>query len=173
MNKTIFGATLLSTASLATGALAGTATIEVNVPRLGVAEYHRPYVAGWIEDANGASKGSLFVWYDFDMRDNGGLKWLKDLRAWWRKGGREINMPADGISSATRAPGRQVIKFDSNRSAFKNLSNGNYVLVVEAARESGGREVVKVPFNWNGNNFGAQRASGNSELGQVTISYSK
>ena len=173
MNKSIFCVTLVSAGSVATGAFAGSATVEVNVPRINTAEYHRPYVAGWIEDAAGNSKGTLFVWYDVKMRDGGGQKWLKDMRAWWRKGGRDISMPANGISSATRAPGRQVLKFDSNSTAFKGLGNGSYVLNIEASREAGGREVVKVPFNWNGNSFGAQKAAGSSELGQVTISYTK
>ena len=35
-----------------------------------------------------------------------GTKWLADLRAWWRKGGRSMTLPADGVSGATRAPGQ-------------------------------------------------------------------
>lgn len=177
MNKSIFCTTLvaggtIASMSFAGVAQAGTAQVEVNIPRAKVAEYHRPYVAGWVEDVNGASKGTLFVWYDAKNRENNGQKWLKDMRAWWRKGGRDIKLP-NGLSSATRAPGRQVVSFNSNNSVFKYLGKGQYVFVVEAAREGGGREMVKVPFTWNGNSFGAQAASGHSELGRVAIGYTK
>lgn len=167
--NTVLGVSAMGAA--ASSATAGTVTLEVEIPRLGVAEYHKPYVAGWIEDAAGAHKSNLFVWYDVDMKNAGGTKWLKDLRAWWRKSGRELTVPADGITSATRAPGRQLLKFDSNAQAFKGLKAGDYVLNVEASREAGGREVVKVPVKWDGKKASAASGKGTVELGDVKFSY--
>lgn len=167
--KSALWTTVLGASALGSTAVAGTVTLEVEIPRLSVAEYHKPYVAGWIEDAAGAHKANLFVWYDVDMRNNEGTKWLKDLRAWWRKSGRELTMPADGLSSPTRAPGRQVLTIDSSR--LKGLAPGAYVVNFEASREAGGREVVKVPVKWDGKKAVTAQAKGAVELGAVKFSY--
>ncbi|ESQ79036.1 DUF2271 domain-containing protein [Asticcacaulis sp. YBE204] len=164
--KSAVWATVLGAGAVG-AAQAGTVTVEVEVPRLGVAEYHKPYVAGWIEDAAGAHKSNLFVWYQIGKGD----KWLKDIRTWWRKSGRDLTLPIDGLTSATKAPGRQTVKLDSNSPAFKGLAAGDYVLNVEASREGGGREVVKVPIKWDGKKASAASAKGTAELGEVKFAY--
>ena len=96
--------TLLSitmTGVLAAPSLAAEMTVRVEIPRLNVAEYHRPYVAIWLEKPDQSFIGNLAVWYDLKLKDNEGTKWLKDMRQWWRRSGRELNMPVDGLSSAT------------------------------------------------------------------------
>jgi hypothetical protein len=145
---------------IAAPATAGTVT--VTIPRLTVAEYHKPYVAGWIEPAGGGTARTLFVWYDVKRAGNEpGTKWLADLRSWWRKGGRSLSLPADGVSGATRAPGAYRIPLPAD------LKPGQYVLNVEAARETGGRELVSVPVSIPA---ATGNASGKAELGAVTIS---
>lgn len=135
-------------------------TVTITIPRLEVAEYHRPYVAIWLDGPAGAR--TLATWYDVKKGGNEpGTKWLADLRAWWRKGGRSMAMPADGISGATRAPGQYRVPLPAD------LKPGAYVLNVEAARETGGRELVSVPFT-SPNPRG--RSSGKTELGAVTVS---
>lgn len=161
------------TAALA--ALAGTPAmaaglgVGVEIPRLSVAEYHRPYVAIWLEKADKSAPATLAVWYDVKLKDNEGTKWLKDIRQWWRTIGRELQMPADGVSSATRPVGRHVVNFTEGTGAMPKLAPGAYKLVVEASREHGGREVVNIPFQWppaRGEQFKAQ---GSTELGAVTL----
>ncbi|KQU55769.1 hypothetical protein ASG67_06515 [Sphingomonas sp. Leaf339] len=145
----------------AIAAPAAAGTVNVTIPRLTVAEYHRPYVAIWLEPAGGGAARTLAVWYDVKKQGNEpGTKWLADLRAWWRKGGRSMAMPADGISGATRAPGQYSIPLPTN------LKPGSYVLNVEAARETGGRELVSVPLTVP---VMAGRGSGKTELGAITI----
>ena len=137
-------------------------TVSVTIPRLTVAEYHRPYVAVWLEPVAGGTPRTLAVWYDIKKAGNEpGTKWLADLRAWWRKGGRSMAMPADGVSGATRAPGQYTIPLPTT------LKPGQYVLNVEAARETGGRELVTAPLTVPG---ASGRASGKTELGAVTLS---
>ena len=93
-------------------ACAAEATLKVELPRLTVAEYHRPYLAVWLEKAaDPGFAANLVVWYDRDKRDNGGAKWLKDMRSWWRKSGHDA--PAvDGITGATRTTGEHAINLD-------------------------------------------------------------
>jgi len=150
-------------------AQAGQVVLEIEIPQQKVAEYHKPYVAGWIEDASGKAVGNMFVWYDVKKPENRGSKWLSDLRSWWRKSGRDL-ASTDGFSSATRAPGRNTLSLDSGAPAFKNLKPGAYTFVVEAAREQGGHEVVKVPVNWTGKAL-TTAGKGGTELGQVKITY--
>jgi hypothetical protein len=152
----------LATAGVAAPAAASTVELTVTVPQLRVAEYHRPYVAIWLEQPGQPGIRTLAVWYDYDNRENGGTKWLADLRSWWRKGGRNAAKPADALTGATRAPGPQKARFDVGA-----LKPGNYALVVEAAREEGGRELVTLPFAWDGRAVTAS-AKGTSELGAIS-----
>lgn len=143
--------------------------VSVEVPALDVAEYHKPYVAIWIENEKGEST-NLAVWYQLEERgkvSEKGEEWLKDMRQWWRRIGRETDMPVDGVSGATRAPGKHVVTFVEGKAPLGKLKKGNYVLMIEAAREVGGRELVKVPFTWPA--VAEQSAKGGKELGEVRV----
>ena len=166
--------TLAFSTTLAAGLVSGAAqaadlTVTVEIPRISSASYHRPYVAMWIEQADQTAVQTLAVWYDTKLPNGEGKDWLKDLRTWWRKGGRAMTLPADGVSGATRAPGRQTVTIPAAR--LRNLPAGQYNLVVEAARELGGREAVRVPFRWGAANTG--RAAGTTELGAVSVAVTR
>jgi hypothetical protein len=90
-------------------ALAAEMSLSVEIPRLDVAEYHRPYVAIWLEGSGQQHVADLAVWYDLKLADAEGEKWLKDLRQWWRRSGRNLQMPVDGVSGATRAVGTHAL----------------------------------------------------------------
>ncbi|SNS85100.1 Hypothetical protein SAMN06295912_11945 [Sphingomonas laterariae] len=163
---------LATTATLAaTPAAAAGIDVTVNIPQLKVAEYHRPYVAMWIEQAGQPAAHTVAVWYDDDMKANEGTKWLRDMRTWWRKSGRTMKFPAAGISGATRAPGPQKASFTAGKGGLPNLAPGNYVLFVEAAREVGGRELLQLPFAWPPKPGQTVRAAGKTELGQVVATF--
>ena len=161
-------ATLTLATLLPAPAFAADLTVSVEIPRLDVAEYHRPYVAIWLEGPDRAVT-NLAVWYDLKMRNGEGSKWLKDLRQWWRKSGRELAMPVDGISGATQPPGEHEIVFDEAQAPLTALAAGDYELVVEAAREVGGRELVRLPFQWPPQGPQTQEVRGEHELGAVTL----
>ena len=163
---------VVTTAGLvaAAPAFAADVSVAVELPRIATASYHRPYVAIWIEKPDQTAVQTLAVWYQQTRNNEGdGKDWLKDLRTWWRKGGRAMTLPADGISGATRAAGRQSITAPAAR--LRGLQPGQYTMVVEAARELGGREVVRVPFRWGAAN--TANASGSSELGAVRVTVSR
>ena len=46
--------------------------VKVEIPRLNVAEYHRPYVAIWVEGPDQKVAANLAVWYDVKQRDDEG-----------------------------------------------------------------------------------------------------
>ncbi|SHJ19523.1 Hypothetical protein SAMN02745181_1426 [Rubritalea squalenifaciens DSM 18772] len=158
---------LLLAPGIAATAQAAEIQVNVEIPRLNVAEYHRPYVAAWIESPDRKPTLNLAVWYDTEMKEGRGEKWLKDLRQWWRKVGRSSEMPMDGVSSPTKPAGKHDISTSSEN--LPPLAEGEYTLVVEAAREVGGRELVKIPFKWDGKTAVSISGKGNSELGEVTL----
>ncbi|MCL5049960.1 MAG: DUF2271 domain-containing protein [Firmicutes bacterium] len=152
------------TAALPNQAIA--AELEVEVPRLQVAAYHRPYVAIWVSDPRQQRVADVAVWYDVAMADAEGEKWLPDMRQWWRRSGRSLSMPVDGVSGATRPVGKHRVALPDN------LSAGDYIVHVEAARELGGREHIQIPFSVSADGSiqsQQQHAQGSSELGHVAL----
>lgn len=161
-------AALLAVIGLPAAAASGELAVSVEIPRLDSAEYHPPYVAIWVEKPDQTAMGTLAVWYDVALPNNEGLEWLKDIRTWWRKAGRAMTLPADGVSGATRPPGVHNARFSDSSPVLKGLPEGDYNLVVEASRELGGREIVRIPFVWreNAENLSVE---GSSELGAVAL----
>lgn len=145
-------------------------SVKLEIPQLNVAEYHRPYIALWLENSDQSFVGNLAVLYDVKKKDNGGAKWLKDMRQWWRKSGRELQTPVDGVTGATRAPGEQLLTFNNAKAPLNTLPPGEYQLVVEAVREAGGRELIRVPFQWPAKATAKEAsASGKEELGLISL----
>jgi hypothetical protein len=150
-------------------AMAADLALKLDIPQLNVAEYHRPYIAAWLENADQKVVTNLAVLYDVKKKDNGGAKWLKDMRQWWRKSGRDVEMPMDGVSGATRGPGEHTLSFPLAREALNKLPAGQYNLVLEVAREAGGREAVKVPLVWPPKSAQNVAAKGKEEVGNVVV----
>ena len=161
--------TLALGACLGAPAFAAGLGVGVEVPRLDVAEYHRPYVAVWIERADASVASTLAVWYGVKMKNDEGGKWLKDLRQWWRRTGRELSLPIDGVTSPTRPAGKHQLAFTEGAKPLASLPAGSYKLVAEAAREVGGREAVSIPFTWPPAKAEQLSARGSAELGEITL----
>ena len=150
-----------------TGAVsAADLTLNVEIPNLPVAEYHKPYVAIWVESPDQAIAANLAVWYQI-RGDH--TKWLPDLRQWWRRGGRDLKVPVDGLTGATRPAGQHILKFDAAAEPLSKLAPGKYTLVVEAVREVGGREAVRIPFEWPIKSAKRESVKGSTELGAVAL----
>lgn len=155
----------------ATGpAAAASLTLQLTLPEVAAASYYRPYLAAWVEKADDSKTAvdTLAVWYDTRLRDNQGRGWLRNLRTWWRAGGEQLALPVDGVTGATRPVGTHSLHFAGATGALARLPAGRYQLAVEVAREQGGRELLRVPFEWGGVANAAQ-ARGEKELGQVTV----
>lgn len=166
-------APLAMSALFAAPAFSASLGVNIEVPRLNVSEYHRPYIATWIERADNTVAGTLAVWYDVRTKTNNpdgeGTKWLKDMRQWWRRGGRDLSVPIDGVTGATKPAGKHQLNFTDGSAPMPQLAPGSYKLVVEAAREVGGREVVSIPFQWPPTSASQPSASGKEELGEIKL----
>ncbi len=154
---------------LAGAANAETLEVSVEIPKLTVSEYHRPYVAIWIEGADKTVVANLSAWYDVKLKDEEGEKWLKDIRQWWRRSGRSLELPLDGVSSPTKAPGVNRQSFKTGSPTLPELKPGDYTLIVEAVREVGGKEMIEIPFKWTSGTEVTASGAGKEELGAVTL----
>jgi hypothetical protein len=152
-----------------TPAVAADLNVKVQIPVLNVAEYHRPYIAIWVEHEDQSIAANLALWYQTDAKKEDGTQWLKDLRQWWRRGGRAEKMPIDGVTGATRPVGEHTLQFKSSGKQLAALTPGKYNLAVEAVREVGGRELVRVPFEWPAQRSQHLTAQGKTELGSIAV----
>jgi hypothetical protein len=157
----------LALAAFGGAATAADLSLSLEIPQLPVAEYHRPYVAVWIEGDDQSIAANLAVWYQ--VRGDH-TKWLPDLRQWWRRGGRDLKVPVDGLTGATRPVGQHLLKFDAAQAPLATLKPGHYTIVVEAVREVGGREAVRIPFEWPIKVARRESVKGSKELGAVALS---
>ena len=166
-------APIAMSALFAAPAIAAGLSVNIEIPRLNVSEYHRPYVATWIERADSTMAGTLAVWYDVRTKTNNpegeGTKWLKDMRQWWRRSGRELAEPEEGVAGASKPAGKHQLSFTGGSGAMPKLAPGANKLVVEAAREVGGREVVTIPFQWPPTAAAQPVAAGKEELGEIKL----
>lgn len=159
----------LSLPLMSASAMAAELALKLEIPQLNVAEYHRPYVAVWLEGPDQKVLSNLAVLYDVKKKENGGAKYLKDMRQWWRKSGRDVAMPLDGVSGATRAPGEHTLTFPGAKAALDKLPAGEYQVVVEAVREAGGRELLRLPIQWPPKSSQSIPTRGKEELAAVAV----
>jgi hypothetical protein len=102
-----------------------------------------PYLAVWLEDANGTSVRTLLLSFE----EGKGMKWLPDLVKWYRAD--QIRQTIGGtdlistITSATRTPGDVKVMWDGLSDTKAPLPAGPYVLNIEGAREKGPYSFVR------------------------------
>ena len=93
----------------------------------------RPYVAIWIEDANGKYINTLAVW-------GNERKYLREMTGWWRIGANDANL-VKSVSRATRPVGKYSFAWDGTDQSGKPVPQGKYMVYVETAYEKGGHVV--------------------------------
>nr|WP_315495063.1 DUF2271 domain-containing protein [uncultured Rhodoferax sp.] len=171
----VIATSVLALAHIAPGS-AASLTVELTLPGAqSGATYYRPYLAVWIENAQDQSVATtLAVWYDQRLRNDLGKMWLRNLRTWWRKAGESMELPADGVSGATRVAGKHLLRYETTQANLAKLPAGDYNVAVEVAREQGGRELVRAPFHWHGasvrDSLQTQtQAQGSVELGDLVV----
>lgn len=160
MRKVSLALVLMS--GLVLPATASELEIALQLPKISEGQYHRPYVAVWVEDSSEKSVRLIEIWREKP-------DWIKDLRRFWRKTGRADQPLVDARTGATKGPGQYRLRWDGKDDQGVAVPNGEYQLVIEAAREHGGRQLVKQKFNWDGTAVAVSVAAGN-EIGQVQIS---
>jgi len=109
--------------------------IQMELPKLKVNPYHKPYVAIWLETLERKYVTTIKLLADDP-------EWHKDLRQWWRKVSRE-NINIDGVTGATKRPGLVTVNWLGNNELQQPIPAGEYFINIEVAREEGGRDYVR------------------------------
>ncbi|MCD1597959.1 DUF2271 domain-containing protein [Rheinheimera aquimaris] len=148
-------------AILTCGVEAAPHEITVQLPEIETSQYHRPYVAVWVEDAQQQPVRLIALWVEKP-------DWLKDLRRFWRKIGRSNTALVDAVSGATQKPGTYTLQWDGKDDNGEPLAAGQYQLLVEAAREQGGRSLRKHEFMLPAKGAVIDIAA-DGELGDITV----
>jgi hypothetical protein len=104
-------------------------TVAIELPKIENARYRRPYVAVWIEDADGQAVRTLTVWGDVP-------KYLRDLGDWWKVAKDDKDL-IKAVTRATRGPGKYAVTWDGKDDKGKALPRGTYTVRVEVHREHG------------------------------------
>jgi thiamine biosynthesis lipoprotein len=116
-----------------------------------------PYLSIWLSDAQHQRIRQLKLHGEQQ-------RWLPELRSWWSLQ-RKNPLDLDSISGATRKSGRYQLQWDGRDQQGQPLKPGRYTLVLEAAREHGGYEKLKIELDWQANAQG--QLSGSKEMGLV------
>ncbi|NNG20583.1 DUF2271 domain-containing protein [Naumannella sp. ID2617S] len=119
-----------------------------------------PYIAVWLEDANGALVKTVSVWHL-----SGNDRWLNELKRWYAVSGGSMT-----ASGATRAAGSYKLAWDGSNDAGARVSAGNYYLCIEGAREHGAYELIREKVTFGSQAF-TSTLTPNGELTAASISY--
>ena len=123
-------------------------------------KYSRPFVAVWLEDANGAHVRTLAVWGNEH-------KYLKELPQWWSFA-RNDNQLVATVTRASRGPGEYRLTWDGADDRGAAVPPGNYTVRVEAAREHGSHVDMRGAIDYGGP-AAKTTIQGNSEIEGVLI----
>jgi thiamine biosynthesis lipoprotein ApbE len=125
--------------------------------------YRRPYVAAWIEDAQGKSVRTLALWVEKP-------RWIPDLRRWTRLYDRR-EQEVSAVTRATRAPGNYELAWDGLDDAGVAVSKGSYSLHLEVVREHGTYQWLSGEFELDGKEFLRPLEGAGIEVKSAAMSY--
>ncbi len=105
-------------------------SVALEIPKIDNARgYRRPYVAVWIEDADGKPVRTLSVW-------GNAPRWIGELTDWWKIGRGDSDL-VKAVTRATRGPGKYEVVWDGKDGKGNLVPQGTYSVRVEVSREHG------------------------------------
>lgn len=143
--------------------------VKFEILQFKMVEYYKFYVVMWLEKLDQSFVVNLVVFYDLKKKDNGGIKWLKDMWQWWCKSGCDLQMLVDGVIGVMCVFGEYGFVYVLGKVLLVELLVGEYQFVVEVLCEVGGWEVVKVLFVWLFKLVQIVLVQGKEELGNVFV----
>ena len=111
-----------------------------------------PYVAVWIEDADGELVQTVALWFE---QSGKGSRWLPDLKRWFSVDQARVDAGGDDVvdvvSSATRLAGSYQVTWDGSQlAATTPAPAAQYHVCIEAARERGPYSLVRQAVTLDG-----------------------
>jgi hypothetical protein len=130
--------TTATTVAATAGNLTGEMLVAFTFAAAGRGPVRNPYVAVWIEDADGELVDTVALWI---LQSQKGLRYLAELRRWYSVDGTVTSI--DTVSSATRSPGDYTVSWGMTDSNHRPVAAGQYYVCIEAAREHGPYSLIR------------------------------
>lgn len=133
--------------------------------------YRRPYVAVWVEDANGKPVRTISLWLNSTGK---GPRYIKELRRWFQvdrnvKTAKGSDLVA-AVSGATRLPGQYSVSWNGRDDSGTVVEQGTYRLMIEAAREHGSYQIMQKELTLTTQPVAAD-IPGNEEIARAHVEY--
>ena len=145
--------------------------VDLEIAPQGGRRYHRPYVAVWIEDANGRPVRTLSLWVNTTGR---GPRYIRELRRWFSmtRDQEDAGAPdlVSTVSSATRLPGQYSLTWNGRDDRGNVVDQGSYRILIEASREHGSYQLMQQDLTLATKTVSADLA-GNEEIGRARVEY--
>lgn len=145
---------------------------EINNPDPAGGRYRRPYVAIWVENADGFPVRNLTLWVS--QGGPGPFQWLPDLKRWYRSDQARKRVDKREmlftIARPTRPPGKYSVIWDGKDDRGKPTAAGEYTLYIEAVREHGTYQSIRKALKLTDQPF-AEELKGNVEIKSASVAY--
>lgn len=124
------------------GGLVGELAIAFAYTPSGGGRVENPYLAVWVEDADGELVDTVALWFKNTRK---GQRYLKDLRRWASVDGSDSTI--ETLSGATRTPGDYTLAWDLTDLEGNPVAPGSYYVCIESAREHGPYSLIRQPLD--------------------------
>jgi FAD:protein FMN transferase len=145
---------------------------EINRPEDGGGRYRRPYVAVWVENAEGFPVRNLILWVS--QTGSGPFQWLPDLKRWYLADQARKKLDKTELvltlSRPTRPPGKYSVVWNGLDDHKKPLPRGKYTICIDAAREHGTSQSIRIPVTVDGQRFSSED-KGNVEIKAASVTF--
>ncbi len=129
-----------------------------------------PFVAVWVESAEGDLVANVAVWYNPPK----GERWINNLASWYAADGAYYQAHGsddlEAKTGATRPAGTYTVTWDGTAASGKRAPQGDYVVFVESAREHGTHSLTSAPITL-GTVAAKASPAANGELSAVSATY--
>lgn len=124
-----------------------------------------PYIAVWIEDADGNLARTVALWFEQSQK---GSRWLPDLKRWFVVDEADFGPDAiETVSTATRQPGSFTVAWDG-LDDDGNPTSGPVFVCIESARERGPYSLIRESYDFSSTGATALEADGELSNASVT-----
>lgn len=126
-----------------------------------------PYIAAWIETADGDLVANLGVWYDAPK----GNRWVNNLSTWYTAVSSTDSTYLETTTGATQPAGTYTLNWDGTDTDGARAAQGDYVVFLESAQEHGNHSLTSAEITLGGSDATASLPD-DGDLSAATATYS-
>jgi len=139
--------------------------VDFEIPQIESSNYKKPYLAIWVTDENKKLVRHVALLGNEQ-------KWIDSNYVWWRRFGRKSPNVVETMTRPTLAPGQHSVVWDGRDDKGNPVTQGRYMIHIEATREHGGHSYRSIAFDV-GEKPAEAADAGADELGATKISFGR